>query len=143
MDVSDVVTSSPSSKSTVHGVLVGEVSPVKTSRKRSDVKYFDGKFSDGKKTVRVVSFEPRLHKEFQDAQREKRPVSIQNCLLKRNRDEIEILVDSKTSITSSPKKFRVNKSDVLSRVPDAEFVTIDDLKDVTERQQVLYLLLRR
>jgi len=136
MDVSDAVASSPSSKSTAHGVLVGEVSPVKTSRKMSDVKYFDGKFSDGKKTVRVVSFEPRLHKEFQDAQQEKCPVSIQNCLLKWNRDKIEILIDSKTSITSSPKKIRVNESDVLSRVPEAEFDTIDDLKDVAERQQV-------
>ena len=36
---------------TVHGVVVGEVSPVKTSSKNRAVKYFDGRFSDGKKTV--------------------------------------------------------------------------------------------
>ena len=45
MDVSDVVISSPSAKSTVHGILVGEISPLKTSRKRNDLKFFDGKFS--------------------------------------------------------------------------------------------------
>jgi len=134
MDVSDVVTSSPSAKSSVHGVLVGEVSPLKTSRKRSDVKYFDGKFSDGKKTVRLVSFEPKLHKEFQDAQREQRPVVIEDCILKRNRDQMEIVVDNKTTITNSPKKFRVNESDALPRLP--ELVTLDDVKDVAERQQV-------
>ena len=30
---------------TVHGVVIGEVSPVKASSKRSDVKYFEGQIS--------------------------------------------------------------------------------------------------
>jgi len=77
MDVSDVLASSSSGKSTVHGVLVDQVSPLKTSKKRSDVKYFDSAFSDGKKTLRMVSFEPKLHKEFQDAQREQRAVALE------------------------------------------------------------------
>ena len=45
---------------TVHGVVLGTVSPVKTSTLNRGVKYFDGTFSDGKKTLRMVSFEPKL-----------------------------------------------------------------------------------
>ena len=67
MDVSDVVASTSAGSGTVHGVLIGEVSPVKTSRRRSDVKYFESQLSDGKKTVRLVSFEPSLHHKFEEA----------------------------------------------------------------------------
>ena len=44
---------------TVHQVIVGELSPVKESRGKVGVKYFEGQLSDGKKTV-MVSFEPNL-----------------------------------------------------------------------------------
>ena len=48
------------SKSTnVHGVVT-EVSPVKKSKCNPSVKYFDGKISDGKESVHIVSFEPSL-----------------------------------------------------------------------------------
>ena len=61
MDVSNLVVSIGAlSSGTVHGVLVGEVSPIKTSRKRNNVKYFEGQCSDRKKTVRLVTFEPKL-----------------------------------------------------------------------------------
>ena len=39
-----------------HGVLVGELSPMKDSRSTVGVRYFEGQFSDGKKTVRSISF---------------------------------------------------------------------------------------
>jgi len=48
---------------------------------------------------------PKLHKEFEDAQREQRAVALENCFLKHNREEMEILVDSKTTISNSAKKF--------------------------------------
>ena len=56
IDVSDVVTTLDNAK--VHGVVT-ELSPVKLSRKNQ--KYFSGKRTDGKKTIRVLSFEPSLH----------------------------------------------------------------------------------
>ena len=70
MDLSDLVisTTGASSSGTVHGILVGEVSPIKTSRKRNDIKYFEGQFSDGKKTVCLVSFEPKLRGQMDEAQ---------------------------------------------------------------------------
>ena len=36
---------------TVHGMVVGELSPVKDSRGKAGVRYFEGQLSDGKKTV--------------------------------------------------------------------------------------------
>ena len=45
---------------TIHGIFVGDVSPIKSSRKCADVKYFDGWISDGEATTRVVSFMPKL-----------------------------------------------------------------------------------
>lgn len=35
---------------TIHGTFVGDVSPIKSSRKRADVKYFDRWISDGEAT---------------------------------------------------------------------------------------------
>ena len=43
-------TSVSSSPGTVHGVIVGQISPLKTSKTKSGVRYFDGSFSDGRKT---------------------------------------------------------------------------------------------
>ena len=70
MDVSNLIVSiGASSLGTVHGVLVGEVSPIKTSRKRNNVKYFEGQCSDGKKTVRLVTFEPKVRGQLDEAQK--------------------------------------------------------------------------
>ena len=67
MDVSQLV--APSSSATVHGVFVGAISPVKTSRKNSFVKYFESQLCDGKKTICVVSFEPKFRNEIEDAKK--------------------------------------------------------------------------
>ena len=56
VDVSEVMVCN---SATVHGVFIGEVSPVKHSRTKTDVRYFEGKLSDGKKTVWMVSFEQK------------------------------------------------------------------------------------
>ena len=56
MDVSDVAASTSSGTGTVHGVLIGQVAPIKTSRKRTDVKYFEGQLSDGKKNCEIGVF---------------------------------------------------------------------------------------
>ena len=61
LDVSDIEESCDSA--TVHGVVV-ELSPVKASGKDSAKKYFTEKLSDGKKTVKLVSFDPSSHAVF-------------------------------------------------------------------------------
>ena len=61
MDVSEVAEEVASSGTgTVHGIIVGQVSPVKTSKNATDVKFFKGQISDGVKTMRLDSFKP-LH----------------------------------------------------------------------------------
>ena len=50
MNVSDIKSSTPKC-ATVHGVVVGDLSPNKTSSKNSSAKYFNGRFGDGVKTV--------------------------------------------------------------------------------------------
>ena len=52
-DVSEV--DSACTDMSIHGIVT-QLSPVKVSHKNEKVRYFDGKLSDGKKTLRVVSF---------------------------------------------------------------------------------------
>ena len=58
---------------TVHGVVL-ELSPMKTSHKNQDIKYFNGKLSDGKKMARLISFEPncKLRPSLEKNQKKKR-----------------------------------------------------------------------
>ncbi len=44
--------------------VVTEVSPVKSSGKNVDLKYFNGKLCNGKKAIRLVSFESQLRCEL-------------------------------------------------------------------------------
>ena len=58
MEISTLV---PSSSASMEGVLVGNISPIKTSRNNARVKYFEGQLSDGAKTVRFV---PKLGSQY-------------------------------------------------------------------------------
>ena len=82
MEISDLV---PSGSASVEGVFVGPVSPIKTSRNNAKVKYFEGQLSDGSKTVRFVSFEPKLRSQVEQAREGLRGVSLANCTVKRSR----------------------------------------------------------
>ena len=110
VEVSEMVVS-PSA--VVHGVFVGDVSPVKESRTKNGVKLFEGRFTDGKKVVRMVSFEPKLKFEVDKAKESGEGVAIINCAVKAskaNSEEMEIVCGSKTKLVSSPKKFKVDTS---------------------------------
>jgi len=73
----------PCSSVDVEGVFVGTLSPIKSSRSRTDTKYYDGSISDGVKTVRFVSFEPKLRKQIEEAYDNNYGVSLSNCAVKR------------------------------------------------------------
>ena len=62
MKVSDI--EPPFSSAVVHGTVVGEMLPIKASRKNCETMYFEEKLTDGRETVRVVSFDPKLHAQF-------------------------------------------------------------------------------
>ena len=74
MDVSDI---KPSTSATIHGVIVGELSPLKQGRKQN-IKYFDGTLSDGIKKARMISFEPKFHEELL----EKKKKMVMQCKLR-------------------------------------------------------------
>ena len=73
INISDLV---PSTSTNVEGVFVGDLSPIKTSRKNPNVKYFEGQLSDGSKTVRFVSFKPKLHSKINEAREDLHGVSV-------------------------------------------------------------------
>ena len=73
---------------TVHGVVT-EPSPVKVSRKNEQVRYFSGKVSDGKKTVRVVSFDPALCGTMEKSRVEASAIALVNCQVKETPDSFK------------------------------------------------------
>ena len=100
-------------------MFVGPISPIKTSRKNTRIQYFKGSLSDGSKTVRFMSFEPKLRPQIEQAREDLRGVSLSNCAVKRNRGDKEVMVSNQSKILDSPKKFKVDQSTLMS-VPQAE-----------------------
>ena len=62
--------------------MILELSLVKSSRKNSDMKYFQGKLGDGVKVVRLVSFEPCLMTDMEKHREKSDSVSLVNCSVK-------------------------------------------------------------
>lgn len=129
----------PSNSTNVHGVFVGAVSPVKTGKSNSKVKYFEGQLSDGSKTVRFVSFEPNLRRQIEAAQENGSAVQLKNCAVKRNRQQdLEVLASTQTKILNSPKKFKIGEN-VLKEFEEgkcSEMSTLEELNNVAELQGV-------
>ncbi len=57
MDVSEIV---QCKNAAIHGLVVGVISPVKSLKKNSEIKFFESQLCDGKKVVWVISFAPQL-----------------------------------------------------------------------------------
>ena len=110
MDISEVC---ESQGATVHGVVVGELSPVKDSRGKAGVQYFEGQLSDGKKTVRMVSFELKLRSDLDRFRKSSEEVELVNCCIKRSKmsggETLETVAGCRSSVKPSAKKFRVDE----------------------------------
>ena len=138
LDVSDI--GGPTEAATVSGIIT-ELSPVKVSRKNSQVKYFSGKVTDGKKTVRVVSFDPSLRNQMEKSRMEGSAVSIVNCQIKQSTQvgssDYEILASTRSTVEASPtKKFQL-PPDLTLLDPDTPVeVELKDLRDLRVNQRV-------
>lgn len=100
--------------------------------------YFEGQFSDGTKRL-LASFEPKLRSQFDEAQKAQCSLAVQNCVVKRNRDndDFEIHVNKQTSLVQSPKKFKVGKEfDLPKTYCGPELGTLEQLKNLSELQQI-------
>ena len=96
MDLSDTQQSTLSGM--FHGIVVGELLPIKTSSKNNAIKYCDGRFSDGKKMVKLVSFDPKLHTRLDEVKKSGCRVALEKCLVKRKADDFVLHVNNKSSI---------------------------------------------
>ena len=126
---------------TVHGVVVGELSPVKDSRGKAGVRYFEGQLSDGKKTVRMVSFEPKLRSDLDRFRKSGKGVELVNCCIKRSKmsggETLEIVAGCRSSVKPSAKKFRVDKeAAVLSVSGVVDVKCLEEVKHLAVNQHV-------
>ena len=132
MKASDLV---PSNSANVEGMFVGPISPIKTSRKTAQVQYFMGSLSDGSKTVRFVSFEPKLRPQIEQAREYLCGLSLSNCAITRNRGDMEVVVSNQSKILDSPKKFKVDQSTLMSgsqAESNMEITSLDMIGDIRE-----------
>ncbi len=140
MEVSDM---SQSNSATVHGVFIGAVSPTRESRTKPEIKFFESLLSDGKETVRVVSFEPKLRAEVEQARESGDEVAVTNCCVKKSRkpgcEGLEVVAGSRTTVVRSPKKFKINegvRSTAASVCGPKDIRTLEEIKDLAEGQHV-------
>lgn len=135
MDISEAIASF--SPITLHGVVVGQVSPLKSSKTKNRVRYFDGSFSDGKKTLRMISFDPKMRDGFEEAKKNQSSVALRNCIVKRGRsDKLEILLNGRSSMTRSPKKFKIPDEVNTISAQCPVVTTLEEVKDLAEHQKI-------
>ena len=129
----DVCDIKESGSAIVHGVVT-ELSPIKKSKKDENLKYFSGQLSDGKKCVRVISFQPCLRQAMNDSLTKKEAISVVDCQVRSGRSGgSEIVLKQLTKVQPSPKKF--NEAGLVSREAPVA-VEMNDLCSLTANQQV-------
>lgn len=136
-EVSDI--ESPYNKVTVHGMITG-LSPVKSSKKNAERKYFSAKLSDGKKTMRVISFAPKLRDEIEKSHLAESPVAFIDCQIKEtlpqyqknDESKFEIVASSLSSVGQSSHSFPKD----LSLKVNSATINLDQLADVAVNEHV-------
>lgn len=111
----------------IHGVVT-QVSPVKVSKKGN--RYFHGEVSDGRSTLRFVSFMDKQQKQLKEFLQTRRSVEMRNIQVKaslRDTTKKEILVKGATKICASSQEFDTTGIEFQA----AETITIT-LKEVSE-----------
>ncbi len=97
----------PKTNVTVYGVVT-QLSHVKNSRK--NIKYFNAKLSDGRKTVRMVSFNAGLHSTMEKAKEAKETLMLVNCKVtaasgtSSSEDAVELVASGYTHVKQAPVK---------------------------------------
>ena len=105
--------------------VVTQLPPMKTGKNKK-VKYFHGKLTDGKSTMKLVGFEPKLRTRMDKAQKEKNTVVLSNCFVKESvyEEGREVMATIKTKVMLSPKKLKV--IDDVTSGKKCELVGIDE-----------------
>ena len=118
----------------VHGIVT-ELSPVKLNRKNQE--YFSGKISDGKKTMRVLSFEPTLHGAMEKSRIDGNPNQIKEALLRyasgSEDTPFEIWTSRRSHVESSSEK-SFDLTDVEKKY---SVVALEDLVNIAVNERVV------
>ena len=123
----------------VHGLVVGDISPIKASQKNSDVKFFESRLCDDKKMVRVISFAPQLRKDFTNAKESGEEILLRDCIIQQSKfnSQLEVLANSRTKILKSPKRFKIDENVVqTTSTSDDLDIIVSDLHDLAVNQRV-------
>lgn len=119
----------PCEKVTVHG-LVTSLSPIKASKKNDSVKYFNANLTNGKKSIRVVSFSPNIHTQMEKFQMEATPVALSDCQVKevssqfsKSGENFEIVASNHSTVEISPEKKFDLPSDFTKRGTCLSYIT--------------------
>ena len=134
LDISEI--EEPTEAATVTGVVT-ELSPIKVSKNNSHIKYFSGQVSDGKKTCRVVSFEPGLRNKLEKSRLERSAVSIVNCQIKERsfNKGLEIMASNRSSVEpATSKSFELPPSTVDENIAVA--VEVNECESLSINQRV-------
>lgn len=133
-DVSDIEVNNDA---TVHGHIF-DVSPVKTSKNRPNLSYFNGK-----KVARFVSFEPKLRADIEQLKQKKKPVALTRCKIQNNKMDstsLEILANKFSSAEQSPKKFKVDENSLFQEEDVADkIIPLSDVPKVKVNQVITVL----
>ena len=122
LDVSEIseLTEESINSVAVHGRIV-DISPVKTSKKDTRVKYIEGRLTDGKEVCRFVSFSPsKIKSEIDGALQLNSDESLkfENCSVKKSKigTGYEMVMTQRSTVACSPKKFHVNDEFMKQKV---------------------------
>lgn len=136
MEISEMI---PSKAATIHGVVVGNLSPVKTSRKRADVQFFEGNLTDGKKVARLISFEPNLRGEIDQMRQSGQSVKLSNCSVQQSKlsgSDLEVVLNKRTNLCKSPNKYTIDEGFVTTSIDAVDVPTVNELTKVSTNQRV-------
>ena len=136
-DVSEV---EESAHATIHGIVTA-VSPVKVSRKDSNLHYFDGRLTDGRSSARIVCFDPSLRSALESSREKKEAVSVVNCSVKQNSNkDLEIVGNKHSKVVASPRKYVLPETSTFSDNLEHKTVELRDVDDISCTQRVTVLV---
>lgn len=118
--------SSPCKSAKVEGVLT-QLSPMKG-------KFFDGRLSDNKSSIRIVGFDAKKQQELAKHRDKQEPIILENCKLTKSKftDEMEVIVSSTTIFSPSEKIFNIP----ASAKETSTMISLDTLQTLSNYQVI-------
>ena len=128
-DLSDI--QEPATTATVNGVVTS-FSPMKSDSKK---KCFDGYMSSEKKKIRFVGFRHDQQDKISELSRERKPVLLSNCSVKKG-DSLEVIIGDYTQVSESEKKYNIDCRGLVESTDMTKDISLGQLKDQVQYQRV-------